>query len=77
MINMEEKMWRGSKAGRRRDNNSSVMCEEAGQEVQPTVRRTDWVFSVTASPNDLPISDSSDGECYFIGVTNCRYLLWH
>lgn len=23
-----------------------------------------------------PLNDSLDGERYFIGVTNCRYLLW-
>lgn len=63
--------------GRKGDNNSTLMGEEVGQEVQPTVRRTGWVFSVTPSRNDLPINDSSDGECYFIGVTNCRYFLWH
>lgn len=62
--------------GRKRDNNSSGMGEEAGQEVQPTVRRTDWVFTVAPSQNDLPINDSSDGESHFIGVTNCRCRLW-
>lgn len=41
-----------------------------------TVRREAWVFSVVPSRNHLPIKDSSDAECYFIGVTNCRYLLW-
>lgn len=44
--------------GEKRDNNSSLMGEEAGQGVQPTVGRADWVFSVVSSLNDLPINDS-------------------
>lgn len=57
-INMEEKMWGGGKVGGKGDNNGSLIGEEAGQEVQPTGRRTDWDFSVAARRNDLPINEN-------------------
>lgn len=61
--------------GRKRSNNSSLIAEGAGQEVQHTETHS-WVFSAAPSRNDLPIKDSSDEDCYFIGAPNCRYLLW-
>lgn len=44
--------------------------------IQRSGRDTESVLSVIPSRNTLPINDSLDGECYSIGVTNCRYLLW-